>query len=47
MILLKLNKKAKKYCSSEFGLSRTKNKRLYVIYNNNGINFGSRVGQSL
>ena len=42
----KLNKKAKKYGVSEFGLSRTKNKRFYVIYDNKRINFGSRVGQA-
>ena len=42
----KLNKNAKRFGASEFGLSRTKNKRFYVIYDNKRINFGSRVGQT-
>ena len=41
-----LDKKARTLGASEFGLSKTKNKRFYVIYNNTKINFGSKVGQT-
>ena len=40
-ILKTLTNKAKKYGASEFGLSRTKNKRFYMIKNNRRITFGS------
>jgi hypothetical protein len=42
----KLDEKARKYRASVFGLSTTKNKRFYVIYDNRIINFGSKVGQT-
>ena len=42
----KLDKKARKYGASAFGLSTTKNKRFYVIYDNRIINFGSKIGQT-
>ena len=45
-ILKTLTNKAKKYGASEFGLSRTKNKRFYVIYNNRRIHFGSKEGKT-
>ena len=41
-----LDKKARTFGATEFGLSKTKNKRFYVIYNNTKINFGSKVGQT-
>ncbi len=41
-----LDKKAQALGASEFGLSKTKTKRFYVIYNNTIINFGSKVGQT-
>ena len=34
-----LDKKARTFGATEFGLSKTKNKRFYVIYNNTKINF--------
>ena len=37
-----LEKKAKNLGATEFGLSGTKTKRLYVIYNNKIINFGGK-----
>ncbi len=45
-IMQKLHKKTIKYGASEFGLSRTKNKRFYVIYDNKRINFGSKLGHT-
>ena len=41
-----LDKKARTFGATEFGLSKTKNKRFYVIYNNTKINFGSKVGKT-
>ena len=45
-IMEKLNKKAQRFGATSFGLSRTKNKRFYVIYDNKRINFGSKTGQT-
>lgn len=45
-ILKKLELKAKRLGATEFGLSKTKLKRFYVIYNNKIINFGSKVGKT-
>lgn len=39
-----LEKKAKRLGATDFGLSKAKNKRFYVVYNNKIINFGSSVG---
>ena len=41
-IIEELNKKAQRLGATSFGLSRTKNKRFYVIYDNKRINFGSK-----
>ena len=41
-----LDKKARTFGATEFGLSKTKNKRFYVIYNDTKINFGSKVGKT-
>jgi len=43
---MNLEQKAKKLGATEFGLSGTKTKRFYVIYNNKIINFGSKVGKA-
>ena len=45
-ILKELDKKAKKLGATEFGLSKTKNKRFYVVYDKKIINFGSSVGKA-
>ena len=42
----KLYNKALKFGASDFGLSKTQNKRFYVIYNGKKINFGSKVGHT-
>ena len=39
---MNLEQKAKKMGATEFGLSGTKTKRFYVIYNNKIINFGAK-----
>ena len=41
-----LEQKAKKLGATEFGLSGTKTKRFYVIYNNKIINFGAKNGKT-
>jgi len=41
-----LRNKALKLGATDLGLSDTKTKRFYVIYNNKKINFGSKVGQT-
>ena len=41
-----LFKKAKSYGATDFGLSETKDKRFYVIYNNKTINFGAKNGST-
>ena len=38
--------KSKYLGASDFGLSKTKNKRYYVIYNNKIINFGSKTNNT-
>ena len=38
-----LEQKAKKLGATEFGISGTKTKRFYVIYNNKIINFGAEM----
>ena len=42
----KLENKALKLGADRFGLSETKTKRFYVIYNNKIINFGSKDGST-
>jgi hypothetical protein len=37
-----LKKKAIKFGATEFGVSRNKNKKFYVIYNKKRINFGAK-----
>ena len=41
-----LKSKAIEFGASEFGLSKTKTKRFYVIYKGLRINFGSKDGQT-
>jgi hypothetical protein len=41
-----LYNRAIKLGASDFGESKVKNKRFYVIYNNKKINFGSSVGST-
>ena len=41
-----LEQKAKKFGATEFGISGTKTKRFYVIYNNKIINFGAKNGKT-
>jgi len=41
-----LREKAIKLGASDFGESKVKGKRFYVIYNNKKINFGSSVGKT-
>ena len=41
-----LEQKAKKLGATEFGMSGTKTKRFYVIYNNKIINFGAKNGKT-
>ncbi len=41
-----LDAKAKKLGATEIGISKAKNKRFYVIYNNKIINFGLNTGQT-
>ena len=38
--------KAREYGATELGVSNVKGKRLYIVYNNKKINFGSDVGQT-
>jgi len=38
----KLKKKAFALGATEFGVSQTKTKKFYVVYNNNRINFGQK-----
>ena len=45
-ILKELDKKAKKLGATEFGISKAKNKRFYVVYDNKLIYFGSSVGKA-
>ena len=45
-IMQTLHKKALKYGASDFGFSRTKHKRFYVIYDNKRINFGAKEGHT-
>jgi hypothetical protein len=45
-ILKELDKKAKKLNASEFGISKAKNKRFFVVYDNKIINFGSKIGKT-
>jgi len=42
----RVRNKALKLGATDFGLSDTKTKRFYVIYNNRKINFGSKVGHT-
>jgi hypothetical protein len=42
----KLKNKSLSLGASEFGISKTKNKRFYVIYNNKKINFGSTTNNT-
>lgn len=41
-----LRKKAIGYGATDFGVSKVKSKRYYVIYQNRKINFGSDVGST-
>jgi len=41
-----LHAKAMKLGASEFGRSKTKSKRFYVVYNGKRINFGLKGGQT-
>lgn len=41
-----LYRKALKHGATEFGISRAKNKRFYVVYNGRRINFGSKFGST-
>jgi len=41
-----LYNRAVKLGATDFGISKTKNKRFYIIYNNKKINFGSKLGQT-
>lgn len=43
---MNLKKKALKLGATDFGNSKTKNKRFYVVYNNKIINFGSKNGST-
>ena len=43
---MNISNKAKSFGASEIGLSKVKGKRLYVIYDNKKINFGSDVGST-
>jgi hypothetical protein len=45
-IMDKLKNKSLSLGASEFGISKTKNKRFYVIYNNKKINFGSTTNNT-
>jgi len=45
-ILKELDKKAKNLGATEFGISKAKNKRFYVVYDKKIINFGSSVGKA-
>jgi hypothetical protein len=45
-ILKELDKKAKKLGATEFGISKAKNKRFYVVYDKKIINFASKIGQT-
>ena len=45
-ILKELDKKAKNLGASEFGISKAKNKRFYVVYDGKIIYFGSRIGKA-
>ena len=38
--------KAQRYGATEIGISKVKGKRLYVVYNNKRINFGSKTGST-
>ena len=42
----KLRNLAFEYGATDFGISKAKNKRFYVIYNDHVINFGSRDGST-
>jgi len=44
--MIDLYKKALKLHATDFGKSKKKNKRFYVIYNNKIINFGSSIGKT-
>lgn len=41
-----LNKKAISLGATDFGRSKTVNKRFYVVYNGKTINFGSKFGKT-
>jgi hypothetical protein len=41
-----LERKARKYGATEFGISKTKNKRFYVVYDGKKINFGCKTGST-
>ena len=43
---MSLKQKALGFGASEFGESKVKDKRFYVVYNGKKINFGSRVGST-
>ena len=45
-ILKELDQKSKKLGATEFGISKVKNKRFYVVYDKKIINFGSRIGKA-
>ena len=45
-ILKELDRKSKKLGATEFGISKAKNKRFYVVYDKKLINFGSSVGKA-
>ena len=42
----KLRKKAEEQGATDFGLSKVKNKRFYVVYNDKTINFGAKDGKT-
>lgn len=44
--MAQLEQKAKQLGATEFGFSRMKDKRYYVIYEGKRINFGSKTGQT-
>ena len=46
MKIEELRSRALSLNATEFGLSKVKNKRFYVIYNGKKINFGSDVGET-
>ena len=43
---MNISNKPKSLGASEIGLSKVKGKRLYVIYDNKKINFGSDIGST-